>query len=96
MNDGPNRASPSPNTADSATSSQTLIVPAIASTAIAATATARSRSARIISGRRPIRSDSAPLNGSTITVGSVHATPTTARANGEFEMSYACHAIATR
>jgi hypothetical protein len=50
----------------------------------------------IISERRSKRSESTPPTRISSTFGSVHATPTIESAVGASEISYTCHAIATK
>ena len=93
-NAGPNSACPAPYTTTSPISHVIVSVPPIDMIPIVAIATPRITSPAIISSRRSTRSDRTPVINSRITCGRLHAIPTAASAEGEFDRSYVCHAIA--
>jgi hypothetical protein len=87
VNAGPKKASPVPKTAASATRCHSSISPVRERTPIVAAASARTTSAAIMTRRRSNRSVTTPPTSTKRPSGSVHATPTTESAVGEFESS---------
>ena len=93
-NAGPNSACPAPYTTTSTISEVIVSVPPIDMMPIVAIAMPRITSPAIIRSRRSSRSDRTPDTNSRTTCGRLQAIPTAASAEGEFDRSYVCQAIA--
>ena len=87
MNAGPKNASPVPKTAARTIRCHSSTAPVSTRTPIVPTATARTRSAAIMIRRRSKRSEMTPPINTKMPIGSVHASPTSESAVGEFESS---------